>query len=50
MGLAYGAADEPGIGGYAKRVGVIIGPDGNVSHYDPSVNAKGYPAFALERV
>ena len=50
MGLAYGAADEPGIGGYAKRVGVIIGPDGNVSHYDPSVNAKDYPAFALERV
>ncbi len=47
MGLAYGAATEPGTGGYAKRVGVVIDPEGKVLHYNPSVNAKGFPAEAL---
>ena len=47
MGLAYGAAKEPGTGGYAKRIGVIIDPDGTVSHYDPSVNAQSFPTEAL---
>lgn len=50
MGLAYGAASEPGTGGYAKRVGVIIGPDGTISHYDASVAAKDFPAAALELI
>ena len=47
MGLAYGAASEPGTGGYAKRVGVIIDPDGLVSHYDASVSAGDFPNVAL---
>ena len=47
MGLAYGAASEPGVGGYAKRVGIVIDPEGKVSHYDASVSAKDYPNVAL---
>ncbi len=47
MGLAYGAAKEPGTGGAAKRVGVIIDPEGKVIHYSPSVSAAGFPAQAL---
>ena len=47
MGLAYGAATEPGTGGYAKRIGVIIDPDGQVSHYDASVNAGDFPGAVL---
>ena len=47
MGLAYGAASEPGTGGYAKRVGVIIDTEGNISHYDASVSAGDFPNVAL---
>ena len=47
MGLAYGAASEPGTGGYAKRVGVIIDTEGKVSHYDASVSAGDFPNVAL---
>ena len=50
MGLAYGAASEPGVGGAAKRVGVVINPEGKVIHYSPSVSAKGFPAEALSLI
>jgi peroxiredoxin Q/BCP len=50
MGLAYGAASEPGTGGYANRVGVIIGADGKITHYDPSVSAQDFPQVALDAI
>lgn len=50
MGLAYGAAKEPGTGGAAKRVGVVIDPEGKVMHYNPSVSASGFPQTTLEMI
>jgi len=50
MGLAYGAATEPGVGGYAGRVGVVIGPDGRVLSYEASVDAGNFPRQALDLV
>ena len=50
MGLAYGAATEPGHGGYAKRIGVIIDPDGVVLVADMAVSAGDFPTEALARV
>lgn len=50
MGLAYGAADEPGTGGYARRIGVVIGPDGVVKEYLPKVDAASYPSDVLARL
>jgi len=50
MGLAYGAAREAGTGGAAKRVGVVIDPEGKVMHYNPSVSASGFPKTALEMI
>ena len=47
MGLAYGAT-EPGSTSSAKRMGVIIDPQGNVSHYWPAVKARDFPQQALE--
>ena len=46
MGVAYGAA-EPGTTDDAKRMGVIIDPQGNVSHYWPAVKARDFPQQAL---
>ena len=50
MGLAYGAASEPGIGGYAARVGVIIDPEGRVLSYQSSVDAGSFPSQALNLI
>ena len=47
MGLAYGAADDPKAG-YAKRIGVVIGPDGTVKHVEPKADAKTFPTEALK--
>ncbi len=47
MGLAYGAADQPSSRS-AKRVAVIIGPDGKVKQFFPKVNAGAFPKEALE--
>jgi peroxiredoxin Q/BCP len=49
MAVAYGAAD-PGQTEYPKRVGVVIGPDGNVKEWLPKVDAKSYPKDVLERI
>ena len=50
MGLAYGAADEPGKGGYAKRIGVVIDPNGIVKEYLGKVDATAYPSEVLARI
>jgi peroxiredoxin Q/BCP len=50
MGLAYGAADEAGTGGFAKRVGVVIDPTGTIKEYLPKVDATAYPSEVLARI
>lgn len=50
MGLAYGAAKRPGRGGSAKRIGIIINPEGLIHHYDPSASALRFPHAALKRI
>jgi len=47
MGVAYGAADDASAKS-ARRVGVVIGPDGKVKHYFPKVDARAFPEEALE--
>ena len=49
MGVAYGAADDASQNS-ARRIGVIIGPDGKVTHYFPKVVAKEFPEEALKLV
>ncbi len=49
MGIAYGAADDA-TSGNARRIGLIIGPDGRVKEYFPKVSAAGFPAEALQRI
>lgn len=49
MAIAYGAADSPA-DGYARRIGVIIGPDGLIRDYQPKVSPKAYPAEALKLI
>ena len=49
MGVAYGAADSTSDRS-ARRVGVIIGPDGKVKHYFPKVDARKFPEEALKLV
>ena len=48
MGLAYGAAKGAGVGGSAKRVGVVIDPEGIVIFYGASVNVTSFPQAALD--
>ena len=50
MGIAYGAADPGATGGSAKRIGVIIGPDGKVKDFTQKADTKGYPAEALAKI
>ncbi|KFE60610.1 peroxiredoxin [Hyalangium minutum] len=46
VGFAYGACDELQAAN-ARRVGVIIGPDGKVKAYYPKVDARAFPQQAL---
>ena len=50
MGLAFGAADEPGTGGYAKRIGVVIDAKGDVKEYLEKVDPSTYPSEVLARL
>jgi thioredoxin-dependent peroxiredoxin len=50
MGIAYGAADEGAAAGNARRVGVVIGPDGKVREWLPKVDARAYPQEVLKRI
>jgi len=49
MGVAYGAADA-GTATNARRVGVVIGPDGKVKEWLPKVDAKTYPQEVVKRL
>jgi peroxiredoxin Q/BCP len=49
MGLAYGATD-PGSTANARRVGVVVGPDGKVKEWLPKVDAGSYPNDVLKRI
>ncbi len=46
MGAAYGA----GSGGSAKRIGVIIGPDGTIKEFTEKADTKTYPTEALKKI
>lgn len=50
MGIAYGAADPGDTKGFARRVGVVIDPQGNVKEYLPKVDAASYPTDVLARI
>ena len=50
MGLAYGAADEPGTGGYAQRIGIIIGPDGTLLEVSSTIDCAEFPQQALDAI
>ena len=49
MGVAYGAADSSSAGS-ARRVGVVIGPDGRIVEWLPKVDAASYPRDVLARI
>ena len=46
LGLAYGACDDA-TAQWARRIAVIIGPDGRVKHYFAKVSAREFPNQAL---
>ena len=48
LGRKFGAAD--GDSAFARRIGVIIDPNGRVAAYHPSVNARTFPAEALAQI
>ena len=47
MGLAYGAAESKD-DGYAKRIGVIVAPDGTIKQFVPKADARSFPQEALK--
>ena len=47
--MAYGACDDPQ-SPMARRVGVVIDPDGNVKEYLSKVDAASYPEQVLKRI
>jgi len=49
MGVAFGAADDPKAGS-ARRIGVIIGPEGKIKEYLPKADAKTWPSEALKKI
>jgi peroxiredoxin Q/BCP len=49
MGIAYGAT-APGASGGAKRIGVVVGPDGTIVEVEPKVEPKTYPHDVLARL
>jgi peroxiredoxin Q/BCP len=49
MGLDYGAADSP-TAATARRVGVVIGPDGRVVEWLAKVDPSTYPQEVLARL
>ncbi|MFN7133963.1 MAG: peroxiredoxin, partial [Myxococcales bacterium] len=49
LGLAYGAADSRDAPN-ARRIGVVIDPEGKIKEYLPKVDARTYPTDVLERV
>ena len=49
MSVAYGACDDANAKS-ARRVGVVVGPDGKVKYYSPKVSAAAFPQEALQYV
>lgn len=49
MGIAYGAT-EAGAKGGAKRIGVVIGPDGIVKEFLPKADSRTFPTDALKMI
>ena len=49
MSVDYGACDDPNAKS-ARRVGVVVGPDGKVKYYSPKVSAAAFPQEALNYV
>jgi len=49
MGVAYGACDDSSAAN-ARRIGVVIGPDGNIRDYDSKVNPRTYPTDVWEKL
>lgn len=47
LGLAYGACEDPEARN-AKRISVVIGPNGNILRLYPTVKAKTHPEQVLE--
>lgn len=49
MAVAYGAADGPSAAS-ARRVGVVIGPDGRVREWHAKVDPRSWPQELLGRL
>lgn len=49
IGIAYGAADDASAKS-ARRVGVVIGPDGRIKEWHAKVDARAFPGEALQRL
>jgi thioredoxin-dependent peroxiredoxin len=49
MGVAYGAADGPDAAN-ARRVGVVVGPDGRIRSWEAKVDARTWPQEVLARL
>ena len=49
MGVAYGACDDASAR-TAKRIGVVIDPEGNIKEYSAKVDPTQYPEQVLARL
>ena len=49
LGVAYGAADST-TATNARRVGVVIGPDGRIRSWEAKVDARAWPQQVLARI
>lgn len=49
MGVAYGAADSTAAA-TARRVGVVVGPDGRVRSWEAKVDSRTWPREVLARL
>jgi len=49
MGVAYGAADSPAAAS-ARRIGVVVGPDGRIRSWEGKVAPATWPQEVLARL
>ena len=49
MGLAYGACESADAGN-AARIGVLIGPDGNIKDFEVKADVKTYPTDVYQKI
>ncbi len=50
MGVQYGAAESTEKGGYAKRIGYLIGTDGRIKAVWPKADTKTFAEDVLARL